>query len=204
MVDKISPDEEIAAKTITQIEKDRLEKVFNYLATSVVVRDNASGKEKQVKKIDWQGISKALTQLGMKMTKAEIELMVWEVDDDLDKMVSKSEFEMMYKRCRFDEKGLEPQKLFNLVQFLMFDKDFKGVVTEEETYELIYVRYQDETKFKDEVENIFGSIPKNEVQERVIRFPQYLEQINKRQLQRRLEEKKKKNTHKRRGQEEEN
>ena len=46
-----------------------------------------------------------------------------EIDDDLDKLVSKDEFEKMYKRCISDIIGLEPRKLYNLVVFLMYDKD---------------------------------------------------------------------------------
>ena len=47
----------------------------------------------------------------------------------------------MYKRCISDETGLEPRKMFNLVQFLMYDKTFKGRVTVEETLQILYVRY---------------------------------------------------------------
>ena len=59
-----------------------------------------------------------------------------EIDDDLDKLVSKEEFEKMYKRCISDQIGLEPRKLYNLVVFLMYDKDEKditGKVTVEDT-----------------------------------------------------------------------
>ena len=35
-------------------------------------------------------------------------ILVQEVDDDLDKHVSKAEFEKMYKRCISDQSGLEP------------------------------------------------------------------------------------------------
>jgi hypothetical protein len=63
---------------------------------------------------------KALVFLGEKPTKTEVELMIWEVDDDLDGFVSFKEFEKMYKRCINDESSLEPRKLFNLVVFLMF------------------------------------------------------------------------------------
>ena len=60
-------------------------------------------------------------------------LIIWEVDDDLDGYVSKEEFQVMYKRCIDDKTELEPRKLYNLVQFLMYDKTFKGKVTVEET-----------------------------------------------------------------------
>lgn len=64
---------------------------------------------------------------------SEVKLIIWEVDDDLDGYVSREEFQVMYKRCISDETGLEPRKLFNLVQFLMYDSSFKGRVTVEET-----------------------------------------------------------------------
>ena len=65
--------------------------------------------------------------------KSEVNLIIWEVDDDLDGYISKEEYQTLYKRCISDETGLEPRKMFNLVQFLMYDKNFKGRVTVEET-----------------------------------------------------------------------
>jgi hypothetical protein len=50
----------------------------------------------------------------------------------------------MYKRCISDESGLEPRKLYNLVVFLMYDKDetkIGGKVTVEDTLQLLYVRH---------------------------------------------------------------
>lgn len=35
--------------------------------------------------------------------------MIWEVDEDLDEMVSWYEFQLMYKRCVTDDIGLEPR-----------------------------------------------------------------------------------------------
>ena len=77
------------------------------------------------------------------------------MDDDLDGYVSRDEYHTMYKRCISDETGLEPRKLFNLVQFLMYDKTFKGRVTVEETLQILYVRYGRE-RIDDEIRAIFG------------------------------------------------
>ncbi len=41
--------------------------------------------------------------------------MIWEVDEDLDQRIDFYEFELMYKRNRFDDTGLEPKNLYNLV-----------------------------------------------------------------------------------------
>ncbi len=78
-------------------------------------------------------MANVLIFLGLKPTRNQIKLMIWEVDDDLDGYVSREEFMTMYKRCISDKTDLEPRGLFNLVQFLMYDKTFKGRVTVEET-----------------------------------------------------------------------
>jgi hypothetical protein len=54
----------------------------------------------------------------------QVNLIIWEVDDDLDGYVNYEEFLTMYSRCIVSEKlarqhglepRLEPRKLFNLV-----------------------------------------------------------------------------------------
>ena len=66
----------------------------------------------------------------------------------------------MYKRCTNDKSGLEPQKLFNMVQFMMYDKMRNGVISEEETLELLYVRYG-KLQMETEIKEIFGEDNKN-------------------------------------------
>ena len=48
------------------------------------------------------------------MTKPEIEMMIWEVDENLDQRVDFYEFELMYKRCIYDKSGLGTH-LYNLM-----------------------------------------------------------------------------------------
>lgn len=100
--------------------------------------------------------------------------MIWEVDDDLDEMISHEEFETMYKRCIHNENGLEPRKFFNLVVFLMYDKHFLGKVTAEDTLQIIYVRYGRE-RLDEEIRAIFGEDEKNEDgQEKEITYSEYI------------------------------
>lgn len=84
-----------------------------------------------------------------------------EIDDDLDKHVSKDEFDKMYKRCISDQSGLEPRKLYNLVVFLMYDKNFNGKITVEDTLQILYVRYGRD-KLDEEIEAIFGENERND------------------------------------------
>ena len=101
----------------------------------------------------------------------------------------------MYKRCIADKEDLEPRKLFNLVQFLMYDNKFKGRVTVEETLQILFVRhgrknldYEIKAIFGDDNTNVDGS------EEREITYGEYVDKINKRALDRQkklLNEKKK-------------
>ena len=125
---------------------------------------------------------KVLTDLGCKPLRSEVNLIIWEVDDDLDGHVSKDEFQTMYKRCISDETGLEPRKLYNLVQFLMYDKQFKGRVTVEETLQILYVRYKRD-RLDEQITFIFGDDEKNDDgSEKEITFSEYVDKMNKRAL----------------------
>ena len=90
-------------------------------------------KEAEWDKITMYDINKALHHLGAHPTWGEIKEMIWEVDDDLDGMINYDELITMYKRCSKDESGLEPKKFFNLVLFLMYDKDNKAKIIVEDT-----------------------------------------------------------------------
>ena len=126
---------------------------------------------------------KVLNFLGLKPLKSEVALIIWEVDDDLDGMISWEEYETMYKRSISDVTGLEPRKLFNLVQFLMYDKSFKGKVTVEETLQIMYVRHGRE-HLDAEITAIFGNEETNpDGSEKVITFGEYCEKVNKRALE---------------------
>ena len=125
---------------------------------------------------------KVLTDLGLKLLKSEVALYIWEVDDDRDGFVDWDEFMQMYKRSISDATGLEPRRLFNLCQFLMYDKDFTGAVTVEETLQIMYVRYGRE-HLDEEIEKIFGKEETNpDGSEKVITFEEYCDKVNKRAL----------------------
>ena len=87
----------------------------------------------------------------------------------------------MYKRCISDDSGLEPRKLYNLVLFLMYDKDdtkFNTEITVEDTLQLLYVRHGRD-KLDDEIQAIFGENEKSdEGNEKSIGYREYIEKIN--------------------------
>ena len=174
---KQSPWELLKKVQIKPIEQVCLDRVFAYLIDKDTKKPN-----EHAQKIGPGDLMKVLTFLGSKPLKSEVNLIIWEVDDDLDGYVDKNEFLTMYKRCISDETGLEPRKLFNIVQFLMYDKDFKGRVSVEETLQILFVRYGRES-LDDEITAIFGDDEKNDDgSEKEITYGEYVNKINERAL----------------------
>ncbi|CAD7952930.1 unnamed protein product [Amoebophrya sp. A25] len=158
---------------ISQVEYDCLKKVFHYIDA------------RKDSRLDASEISEVLFKLGYKSTAREIDLMIWEVDDDLDHHVSWEEFLVMYQRCISDKTGLEPRNLFNLVQFLMYDKDCLGSISVEQTLQILFVRFGRE-KLDAEIQEIFGDEQRGaDGQEKRITFSEYLQRVNARLLKKR-------------------
>lgn len=66
------------------------------------------------------------------------------MDDDNDGLVDWDEFRTTFYRVRDDQTGCEPRKLFNLVDFLMLDKNHSGSVDMDECVTLLWSRYNRE------------------------------------------------------------
>ena len=134
-------------------------------------------KEEEKLKRDKFG-KKAIRKIMKKLTgtfnKQDIELMIWEVDTDLNGFVSFEEYENMYKRCVIDRKEREPKKLYNLIQFLMFDKDHKGYIVEEDTLEILTVR---NTNGLDNAINDIFLIEKKDEKGNIIRTKERKEEV---------------------------
>jgi len=76
----------------------------------------------------------------------------------------------------------EDRNLFNLVQFLMYDKEFCGTISVEQTLQILFVRYGRE-KLDSEIAEIFGDDHCQrgaDGQEKRISFGQYVERVNSR------------------------
>ena len=138
---------------------------------------------------------KALRKIFKKLTgtfnKKDIELMIWEVDTNLNGYVSYDEYEKMYKRCVVDKKELEPKKLYTLVQFLMFDKEHKGYITEEDTLEVLCVRNNNGLDnaindiFMEEIKDEKGKIIRTKNKRETINFEQFSERMHSLSLRQR-------------------
>ena len=138
-----------------------------------------------------KALRKILKKLTGTFNKKEIEIMIWEVDTNLNGYISYDEYEKMYKRCVIDRKELEPKKLYTLVQFLMFDKEHKGYITEEDTLEVLCVRNTNGLDnaindiFMEEVKDEKGKIIRTKNKRETINYEQFQERMHSLSLRQR-------------------
>ena len=139
-------------------------------------------EERSDGKISDVDIAEAMKTLGKRCTKIEIADMIWEVDENLDECIDWDEMRIMFQRNISDRSGLEPAKLYNLVQFMIFDQDENGLVSVDETTNMLYERFG-RTKMELKLKELFGSDMKETgTQGGEINFPQYLERVERTQL----------------------
>ncbi|ETV94853.1 hypothetical protein H310_11517 [Aphanomyces invadans] len=113
----------------------------------------------------------AIKALGKVCTKKEISDMIWEADENLDNAVDWDELRGMFNRNLLDKTELEPVNLFNVVQFMTYDKKMCGTITADDTMAILFARYgqsQLETKMK----TLFGDSDE-------LSFVNYLDRVSK-------------------------
>ncbi|TMW60753.1 hypothetical protein Poli38472_000795 [Pythium oligandrum] len=152
-----------------------------YIAT--VQEEANNGKELVATKhqIDATALLYAYEKLGCTLPhgRAQAEEMIWEINDNLDGMISYDEFERSYLRARSDRTGLEPSELFFLICFLMFDKECAGQITLDDAMKIFYLKY--DASMEEEMEIHFGHHLDHGVH--VISFTEYRDAILKRSMQ---------------------
>ena len=111
-------------------ELENLQRVFNILV------------KKEMGKITKEQLYATLKRLNYtKLSMTMVEDMIWEIDEDCDGHVSWEEFKSMFYRVRHDKSGWEPRRLFNLVEFMMHDKDQSGSIDMDECMEILFRRF---------------------------------------------------------------
>ena len=187
-------DEKFMRLKISEVEERNLWRAFEILCGPRTYKEN------ELRWFDANDLKRILKKLGAKnVTQQKVDLMVWEVDENLDKKVDEKEFELMYKKCIEDKNYLEPKNLFNLVQFLMFCKtmenptlieenihEFNTFIIPEDTYFLIYARLDRQIdddskrdKLDEEIKIIFGENEKNpDGTDKKIDYLTYLQKVN--------------------------
>jgi len=67
--------------------------------------------------------------------------MIWEADETISGSIDYEDMKLMFQRNISDRTGLEPSKMYNLVQFLIFDSNENGKVSVDETMAFLHARY---------------------------------------------------------------
>ncbi len=80
---------------------------------------------------------------------------------------------MLSDRNITDHSGLEPFQMFNVVQFMMYDKDNGGTVSVDETMHMLYARYG-KARLETEMKALFGDDLKTQDGDGELTFTEYL------------------------------
>lgn len=112
-------------------------------------------ENKMDKKITCNDVVEMFKFLKFKISRKEVEELIWEVDENLDECIDFAEFRLMFNRNIIDRTGLEPSRMFWLTQFLIYDSNMNGFVSVDETMNLLYARYGG-NKLDSKLKDIFG------------------------------------------------
>lgn len=93
------------------------------------------------KSIRHEDLSDAIKALGKTCSRKQINDMIWEADENLDNCVDWEELKGMFNRNLMDKTGLEPVNLFNVIQFMTYDKKLCGTITADDTMAILFGRY---------------------------------------------------------------
>eukprot|EP01038_Epipyxis_sp_PR26KG_P008240 gene8240-11152_t len=138
--------------------------------------------ESKSDKICVNDISEILKKLKKKVSRKEIEEMIWEVDENLDGFVDWTEFRLMFNRNILDKTGLEPNGMYHLAQFLIYDINGNGRVSVDETMNILYARYG-RAKMEMKLKELFGEdMHETGRQGGEITFSSYLASVEKTQM----------------------
>jgi calmodulin len=88
--------------------------------------------------------------------RGEADDLIWEVDEDCDGGVTWAEFSRLYRRCREDAAGTEPRGLFNVIEFVMHDREGAGAISLEEAMQIMYLRHG-RAALDAKLEEVFGT-----------------------------------------------
>ena len=120
--------------------------------------------------IDVNELLNEMKFLGYSLKEREASLWIWEVDDDADGQVDWEEFRTTFYRVRDDQTGCEPRKFFNMIEFVMYDKNMSGSIDLDECMSLLYGRYG-----KAMVEEVSSELGPDEVAaEKMVSFTRFV------------------------------
>jgi Ca2+-binding EF-hand superfamily protein len=111
-------------------------------------------EEKSSKKVTPSDVFEVMKGMNQKVSRKDVEEMIWECDEDLDGCLDWDEFKLMFTRNIMDKTGLEPMRMYNLVQFLIYDRNENGGVSVDEIMIWLYARYG--KRMEGKIRELFG------------------------------------------------
>ncbi|KAF4030410.1 EF-hand domain pair [Phytophthora infestans] len=151
--------------------EDELRIINQSLEKAVVNRSVVQNSNAHSRVIKNEDLYEAIKALGKVCSKKEVSDMIWEADENLDGVIDWEELRAMFNRNLLDKTELEPANLFNVVQFMTYDKKNCGVITADDTMAILFARYG-QSQLEMRMKQLFGDSDE-------LTFVDYLERVGK-------------------------
>ena len=112
---------------------------------------NASDSQISVRDIDAM-----LKHFNANMKKAELEFMIWEVNDTGSGKIGWDEYQLVYYRKVIQNQCHEPEAFFQILEYLLYDMNHNGYILEDDCMEVLYGRHG-LSKLQEEMNFLFGN-----------------------------------------------
>ncbi|CEG40061.1 outer dynein arm-docking complex subunit 3 [Plasmopara halstedii] len=151
-----------------EVELRKVDQILEKAIGDQALIQNSSSHHRTIKNED---LFEAIKAMGKVCSKKEINDMIWEADENLDGVVDWEELRAMFNRNLLDRTELEPANLFNVVQYMTYDKKNCGVITADDTMAILFARYG-QTQLEMRMKQLFGESDE-------LTFVDYLKRVGK-------------------------
>lgn len=138
-------------------EEMKLDTYYKMKEELVLLEEKLKRFNAQENRISLKDLEAITKKLGAVLSKRHLEHMIWEVDEDTDGAINWDEVQLAYYRNINDTSQSEPSSFFQLLEFITFDEQHKGYITEDDCMEMLFERYGS-GKLEKQLHAIFGNV----------------------------------------------
>ena len=144
---------EFESRSPDEIKVDSILHKRDDIASMEASLENFNSNDPQISIRD---IDAMLKHFGASMKKAELEFMIWEINDTGSGKIGWDEYQLVYYRKVVKELPNEPAAFSQILDYLLYDMHKNGYILEDDCMEVLYGRHG-LSKLQEEMNFLFGN-----------------------------------------------